>query len=427
MPVAVAVGIGVALLVAALLAITAGSSGSPRSVRFAAGGPLTVWTAGMAYVIVLVGTLSSQGITLVSTIVLAVMAILPGAAGRVSRNLCPNAGPTAAPVLGAASVTVALSLVTALLATAGGLLSLIGDVNRYVAIAAIGICCAVYLLARGRQGANRTSRWSIVFGVFAIVVLGVGLAVASPSVLVNPIVPYAPTDWWGVAAMAIAVVAMGIFDPVLRLAIRDAAAATRTVVIGSLVLVVFVAFMGIGSALFFGGATVAPSLQFLTVFAVLPAIVLGVLLCFVTFLFAAISDSLLAAGSEIAVGQSTSARQGMIIFLAVGSIVVAMVFPNPEGIMMIGALIACASLGALVPSFYGGRKSLRPIPPVVVGVVAAVVVGFILDVQSEFRFTGRVGVVLIVAIGAAAIVSALTSRTATAAQSTAECNVEQSA
>lgn len=425
MPIAVAVGIGLALLVAALLAITAGSSGSPRSVRYAAGGPLTVWTAGMAYVIILVGTMSSQGITLVSTFVLALMAVLPAVAALVTRNLCPTAGPRAAPVLGAASVTVALSLVTALLATAGGLLSLVGNVNRYVAIAAVGVCCAVYLLARGRQGANRTSRWSIVFGVFAVLVLAVGFAVASPSVLVSPLVPYAPTDWWGVLAMAIAVAAMGIFDPVLRLAVRDAVAATRTVVVGSVVLVVFVMFMGVGAAMFFGGATVAPSLQFLTVFAVLPAIVLGVLLCFVTFLFAAIADSLLAAGSEIAAGRSSSGRQGMILLLALGSVIVAMVFPNPEAIMMIGALIACASFGSLVPSLLASRQNLRPVPPVVAGVVIAVVTGFLLGVQDELRFTGRVAVVLIVAIAVAAVVSAFTSRATSMAHEETPAEAEQ--
>ena len=401
-----AIGIGAALLVAALLAVTAGSRGSDKSAIRANGGPLTIFTAGVAYLIVLAPRFTIGGVTLVVLILLTIVVVIPPVVSGLTAGFRAKLGGRAAALYDIAGVVLSFTLLIGVLASAGALLSLGGGVNRYLATAAIGISCAAYLLACGREGASRTSRWLLGIGlVIPVLLLAVGAVLGSPSTLTSSLVPSASLPLGAAAAVLLAVIAAGFVDPVAGLTLRGSEAPGKAMGTGVIILAGYLLIFGVALILVFGGAYVAPSLQAYLLSAA-PAAIIAVFMFFAAYFFAATSDSELAAAAEITAEMTVPAyRRAITIVLAIVAVLIACFIPAPEQIFAIGATFAAATVGALVPAITGKAAGLNPLPGVIVGIAAAFIVALIMGFSSALNFNGATAIALIAAAVLSAVVS----------------------
>lgn len=408
MPLSSALGVSIALLLAALLAITAGMRGSDKSTRRADGGPLSVFTAGLAYLIVLAPRMSIGGITFFATVLLIVIVALPSVIAAVSLGLRDRLNDQGELLFDLAGVVVSFVLLVGILAAAGSVLSLFGDLNRLLATAALGVCVTGFLLACGRRGAHRTSRYVIGSGVLALLIFAIGAVVGNPASFFSPSVPSTPLPLAAVAALLLAVIAMGFFDPAAALPLRSAASPGRTALIGTGVLVAFLMVLLAGTNLIYGGALVGPSLQFMTPFAIIPVAALGVVTFIVTFIFAGTADSMLASGAEVAAGQLGENRKNPItVVLGIAAVILAMFVPAPIQIFTVGALFAAAAIGALLPVLFRPAQQLRPLVGAIVGFVLALAVSGVLGIDDALSFNSSTAIALLTAAVAGAVVSAI--------------------
>ncbi|MGA9147429.1 MAG: hypothetical protein WBZ04_07725, partial [Candidatus Nanopelagicales bacterium] len=212
---------GLALLVLALLAITAGIRNSDKREKRANGGPASIFVAALAYVVVLAPVVIPYGLVLATALLLIVVIALPAIASGLAVKTRSRLGDKAGVVYDWAGIVVSFALLAGILATAGSVLSLMGGVNRWLVTAVIGLAGAGYLLAQGREAASRTSRWTVAvaFIIPAILLLG-GAVVSKPEVLVDSLVPYEALPLGTAAALVLAVGACGFLDPAMGLTLR---------------------------------------------------------------------------------------------------------------------------------------------------------------------------------------------------------------
>lgn len=408
-----AIGISAALLVAALLAVTAGARGTASSIARERGGPLTIFTAGFAYLVVLLPVVTSGGLNLAMLLLLICAVILPALVALGTRGMRARLAPRGAAIFDSVGLVIAFALLIGQLAVAGAVLSLLGDVNRIFATAAVGIACACYLLARGRAGAARTSRWAIGPAALAVLVLAIGFVVGTPGTLTVPLVPSEPLPALAGLALLLGTAAAGVFDPVLHLTLRDSARPGRAVVIGIVVLAGFMLVCGVGALLIFGGAMEAPSLQFLTVFAVFPAAGVGILMVIVTFLLASTTDSLLAAAADVSAERVVPARDRIVtVILAAAAVIIAVLAPDPVAALALGSIICAAGAGGLLPGLRTAAGPQHLWPGVVAGLAAAISEAVFLGFTTTLAFTGATAAAIVTAAVVAAVVSVIVAAVA---------------
>lgn len=382
-PVATAIGFVVAMVVAVVLAATAGSGKSERSQKRATGGPLTVLGACIVYLVVLLPLFTNPGITLWPLVLLFVAVALPVAlAGRSNGSLAKFGGP-ARTLIDLVAVVTAFVLLVGQLAAAGAVLSLFGGVNPILATAALGLCCFAYLLGSGRPGSIRTSRYAVLALVVAAIVFVAGAYLGSAASLVAPLVPSQPLAPGVVVAALLVVAVLGVFDPNARLAISGSARPRRALSVGLVLAVITVAFLGIGGMMVFGGVFQAPDLEIMTVFAVLPPIGVLIMMLVVAFILASNVDSLLSAGAAAATASSRPPRSAAVQLatagLALVAVIAAVAIPNPLLFLTVGAVVAVSALGALLPFSRRPGGLSRPwwafAAGVIVGILLAVALG----------------------------------------------------
>jgi len=404
-PMAAAVGFVVAMLVAVLLTATAGTGRSDRSRVRAAGGPLTLFGGVTVYLFVLLPIFSEPGITLRSLLLLIVAVVLPVLVARwVQLPTGARAGRRGT-LRDAIGGVVAFALLAGQLAIAGAIMSLFGGVSRMLATGAFGIACAGYLLGSGRTGSIRTSRYAVVGAAIAVVILVIGLVLGSPATITTPLVSSTPMPVGTMVAVLLSVVLLGVFDPNLRSALTVPARSGRALVVGTILAAGAVLALGIGGILFFGGVMQAPNLEIMTVFAVLPPLGIMVMMLVVTFLLASNVDGLLSAGAQSLTGAGDPGEvRPATVVLALVAIVVAVLVPNPTLFLVLAAVVAAASVGALAPA-WRRRDQRNPWPSFVAGSVGAIIVGVVLGTDEVVGMTGTTAIVLVVA----AVIAGLTT------------------
>lgn len=412
-----AISIGLALLILAVLAITVGVSKSDKAALRAKGGPTTIFVAALAYLIVLTPVITPAGITGVSMILLVVLGAGPAIIAGLIFRLREGLGERARLIYDAAGVIVSFALLTGILATAGDVLSLFGGVNRYLAVAAIGLGGAGYLYARGRESSTRTSRWTIVIAfIVPVLLLLLGAALGTPSTLANSMVPSTPVPLGTVGALLVAVLMVAMVDPTIGSALRASPKPGKAALWGAVITAAFALIFSLGLVLVFGGAFVAPTLQAFLL-AAAPVIAIGYFMFMAAFVLASAGDSQLAAGSELAAEMTSPDRRRPITFvLVVLAIVVAMFIPATGQIFVIAAFIAAAAAGAVLPASRGDVRNLNPVPGVICGLVAGALFAAFIGVEAALAFRGATLVTLLVAFYVSAAVSMVFAKKAMTAK-----------
>ena len=403
-----AICLGLALLVLALLAITAGVRNSDNRAQRANGGPTSMFVAALAYVVVLAPVVIPYGLVLATTLLLIVVIALPAISAGLAVKIRARLGSNARDVYDWAGVLVSFALLAGLLATAGSVVSLMGGLNRMLVTAVIGLAAAGYLLAQGREAASRTSRWTLGFAlVIPIILLLGGAVVSSPEVLVDSLVPYEPLPLGSAAALVLAVAAWGLLDPSMGTVLRGSAKPGKAALWGAIIAGGFVLVFGIGLALMYGGAFVAPTLQAFLL-AAAPPLVIGYFLFFAVFVLASAADTQLAAGSEVAAASISPAKRRPITFvLVVFAIVLAILVPAPGQILAVAAIFAAAAFGAVLPAASGRLPDLAATVGTAIGVVGAAVVALVMGVSSALTFSTATAACLIVAFALSLVTSTI--------------------
>lgn len=412
--------IGLALLLLALLGATAGSRNSDqRSVR-ANGGPVSVFVASLAYLIVLAPVVMPYGLVVATSLLLIVVVALPAIGAGLAVKIRGGLGTRARAAYDWVGVVVAFGLLAGLLATAGSVLSLMGGVNRILVTWVLAIAAAAYLLAVGRESAARTSRWAFGFvWVIPVLLLVVGVVVSKPAVLADSLVPYTPLPLGTAAAMLLAVAACAVLDPsigaVLHGSAKPGKAALWAGVLGGLFVLVF----GVALILVFGGAFVAPTLQAFLLGAA-PAAVIGFFLFFAVIVVTSAADTQLASAAELVAENTTPCRRPRFVALiAFVAAVLATVLPVPGQIFAIVALVAAAGLGAVIPSAVGSRPDVNAAIGVVVAVVVSCALAVALGFEDALAFTGTTAICIAVSFVVALATSAVLARKPAAAPAAA--------
>lgn len=418
-PLATAIGFAVAILVAVALAFTAGTRKSDRSRRRSRGGPLTVLSAATVYLFVLIPVFTNPGINALSWVLFVVAVMIPPLVAARSAVLRERMSDEARGMLDALAAFVAFALLASQLSIASGALSLVGDIRRWVIPIGFGVCCAAYAMASGRTGSIRTSRYAVALLVGFAAIFAAGLLLGSFSSIDNPSATSIAMDQGSVISVILVGLALGCVDPNLRLAIRDDARPGRAFFGGEVLIFVAVALFSIGTMLVFGGAFQAPDLEVMTVFALIPGVAMIVVMLIVCFVLASNIDSLLTAGATAIAGdprpdgereggaaaRSSGAVRKAIAGLAVVGIVGAVLAPNPILYLTVGAFVAAAGAGALLPAWRSPERRFSPWPGFGAGIVAAIIVALITGPVASVAMTIQTVAVLV----AAAVVSAVVS------------------
>lgn len=433
MATASAIGITVALLCAALLAVTAGTRRPERSLNASAS---LVFGAGVAYVIVIVGGFTNPGISLLSLFGFAAVAAVPAIVAAIIRQRYIKnpwrLGDSGHLVVLVAGIAVGLALLLGQLTAAGQILSTTGAVNRITASIAIGLVCALYLLPRGLSGAARTSRWLLwVLGVVTLLLVAIGAIAGEPGHITSPSVPVRHPSSWSYLTVALAATAAGAFDPALHRWLGKDKSPLRSGLRGAALLASFVILVGISLLMIFGGSFQAPSLQFFTIFALLPKVPIAILMALVAFMLASTTDTLLATGSyvldnllaqasesadaEAQLRAAESRRRVWTLVLAATAILLAVLTPSVASAFVAAGIVAAAAGGSLVPLILSKANvsesaTLQPVVALLVGIAGALIVAAIAGFADTFTFSSRGAAAILIAFALATVVSVVAAR-----------------
>jgi|GEM_PF-885137 len=386
--------VGVGLLLVTLLAITAGTKKPDAPV----GAVTRMLSVGFAYLIVIFSVFSNGGMNLLGLVLLAIALLIPIAASYWT--VTAIAGPLGAPRLSPPTLRL-LQLVGALagfliiaiqLIAAGRVISLLGGLNPAWVTAALGITVALYVLSRGWRGASRTSRWSLLFVVLAVLVFIAGIVLGKIASLGTPALPTQGYSVGVIVSVFVVVFAVGACDAVLLRSLRSSSQPVRSAIGGGALILGTVVALGLGLLLFFGGSFFAPAEPVFTVISGLGPIGLAIVSGLFVMLLASTTDTYLAAtGDAIADafagpnGQAhDSLRSKSVIVVGVLAIVVALFAPDITALFALAAILSAAGLGVVLVHRSGNQAP----PPLslVIGVTAGLVVAVIAGLTQTLCF-----------------------------------------
>ena len=399
-----AISVGLALLLLAVVAVTVGVRDSDKTAARSAGGPVSVFVASLAYLVILAPVIAPSGITAASMLILIVIAAAPAIIGGLAHRFREGLSGQALRVFDSLGVIVAFALLVGILATIGQFVSLFGDVNRTVVVGVVGISIAGYLFTRGRESANRTSRWVLVMAFLVPVLLLVGgLFLGSPSTITDSLVPFTSVPLGSVSALVATIIVLSVVDPSIGRVVATSARPGKAALWGAVIAGAFAFVLSIGLILIFGGAFVAPTLQAFLL-AAAPPVGIGVFIFIATLVLASVCDTQLATGSELVDRLAFVGRREVVTFgFAILAVVVAVLVPSPTAILAIAAILAAAVLGALMPALDRQTSDFNAFPGIFGGVAAAVVVSLLMGTGSvlTFRVATEVAILGAFLIGAA--------------------------
>lgn len=370
-------GITVALLLAVLAVYR--SKKSPSSGVAFRGGMIAVLLYGVIGAQVLV----TRGLTIVGLVLLLVMLALP-VAGMV---LADRLGRIEGPAADAGRAIVGVGLAAAMLIAAGQTLAMLGLVDPRTTVVVIALVTGLLVALDGLRASGRIGSlavWLLIVPILLCLALGVMLGSfgqAVNSIIVTPGVSVA-----AVVCLCVAFLVLGAADAAL-VASRGGGGSggwspvrLLAAVFAVVVLLVF------GMLMFFGGAILAPTVQFFVVPANLNALpgLAGVILAILTLLFAAFVASCLGGVGQVFAGGAGPHPRAV----AVGAVVaaaVALVDPGLGQVVIVAALVAAAVAGARA------ERGVR------VGLVVVVVAAAVLALTGtlEWGWWSALGIVVV--------------------------------
>lgn len=344
MPEAV-LGITLGLLVVVLVAYRGKDQPSLAVLR--RGGMLML----LGYAVLAAPIFVRGGMTLVGLLGVLVAMCLPVAAMVLvlDRGTPPPALPEKA-----ARAVVGTAVAAAMLIAAGQTLAMLGRVDPRMVVVVLAVVVTLVVVGDGLAASGRvgsTAMWLMIVPIGLALALGVflgGIApVGSPIIEVDgPTIPQ-------VVGIAAALFVIGWADNGL-LTLNRAALWSPLRALGGAVVVVVLVFLG--QLMFFGGAILAPSLQFFVVPAnldLLPGL-LGVVLAVLAVVFAALVAGEISGVGALGGQDRWAVNPGWAVGAAAVATAVALVDPTFYRVVVVGSLAGAALVGAMLS---GGDSS----------------------------------------------------------------------
>ena len=313
----------------------------------------------LLYAIVAAQVLVRDGMTIIGLVLLLVMVCLP-VVGMMLVARGPRVAGTPARV---GRTIVSVGLAAAMLIAAGQTLSMLSLVDPRTLVIVLAAVTGLLVAFDGMRAAGRIGSlavWLLTVPILLTLVLGFLLGNAGQAV--SPIIRTGGVPIATVVSLMAAFLVLGAADSALAASHKAAGWSPVRVLGGVFVVVILIAF---GMLMFFGGAIVAPTVQFFVIPANLDALpgLAGVILAVLTMLFAAIVASalsgLLAVGvgaDEAAVADQSDAGDGEVVVrpaaqatdlrlfgIGVGvALLIALVNPSMEWVVIATSLAAAA-------------------------------------------------------------------------------------
>ncbi len=332
----------------------------------------------LLYALIAAQVLVRQGMTWLGVLLLLVLI------GVAQAGALGGRGRTSGPAAARIRQLVGVGLMAAMLIAAGQTLSMIGIVDPRVVVVVVAVVTALLvareeLAASGRIGSLAV--WLLVIPV--LISLALGLLLGDPGQATGPIIDVTGVQWATALGLVVAFIVLGRADPGLRAITDDQAGVPARMLVGVGLVVLLIC---VGLLMFFGGAIVAPSMQFFVVPANIDALpgLAGALIAVLTLLFAGLVSVTLGGVRSLGGGTRWMA-------LAAGAaVVVALVDPGLDWVVVATSLVAA------------GLVAARSDRGAVVGLGAAVLAIVVLTVTGtmEVGWQSALATALVALVGA---------------------------
>ncbi|MBK6762815.1 MAG: hypothetical protein IPG68_05840 [Micrococcales bacterium] len=289
----------------------------------------------LVYALIAAQALVRQGMTWIGLLFLLVLlgvAAFAALAGR-SRSV---AGPTA----DWTRRLIGVGLTAAMLIAAGQTLSMVGIVDPRVVVVVIAglaglLVAQEALVARGRVGS--LAMWLMIVPV--LISLALGVLLGDPGQAVSPIIEVTGVQWASALGLIVAFLVLGWSDPGMAAAGGDSTGVPARMLVGVGLVVLLICT---GLLMFFGGAVMAPSMQFFVVPANIDALpgLAGTLIAVLTVLFTALVASTLTGIRRLDGGIR------WLVICGIAAVVLALIDPGLDWVVIATSLVAAALLGS---------------------------------------------------------------------------------
>lgn len=351
-------GITVGLLLAVLAVYR--TAKAPKAGALARGGMITV----LLYAVIASQVLVTDGLTIIGLVLLLVMVCVPVGGMLLAERGAPALTGSAAT---ATRVVVSIGLAAAMLIAAAQTLSMLSLVDPRTLVVVLAAVAGLLVALDGLRASGRIGSLAVWLLIVPILLsLALGFLLGTIGQAVSPIIRTGGVPVATVVCLIVTFVVLGAADGGLAASHR-LGGWSPVRVLGAVFLVVILIVVGL--LMFFGGAIIAPSVQFFVIPANLNAIPgpAGLILAVLTLLFAALVASALAgllpvAGesaatpAEPAVAAPARAEVRLVAAGAGAAVLVALVNPGMDW-MVIAASLAAAAL-AVATSERGVRIGL---------------------------------------------------------------------
>lgn len=327
LPEAVA-GITVGLLLAVLAVYR--TSKAPSAGVMARGGMIAI----LLYAIIASQVLVTDGLTAIGMVLLLIMVCLPVVGMMLAERETRVAG-TGPDV---ARIIVSIGLVAAMLIAAAQTLSTLSRVDPRTLVVVLAVVTGLLVALEGGRASGRIGSLAVWLLIVPIVLcLALGFLLGSVGQAVSPIIRTGGVPVATVVCLMVAFVVLGAADAGLAASHRAGGWSPVRVLGGVFVVLILLVF---SMLMFFGGAIIAPTVQFFVVPANIDALpgLAGVLLAVLSLLFAAVVASALSGLRPVA--ESASVRT--FVLGAAAAVVVALVNPGLEWVVIATGLVAAA-------------------------------------------------------------------------------------
>jgi hypothetical protein len=291
----------------------------------------------LVYALIAAQVLVRQGMTWIGTLLLLVLLGVVTFAALAGRSRAAQ-GPTA----DWARRLVGVGLTAAMLIAAGQTLSMVGLVDPRVVVVVVAVLAGLLvareaLVASGRTGS--LAMWLMIVPV--LISLALGVLLGDPGQAASPIIEVTGVQWASALGLVVAFIALGWSDPGLAANGEGRTGVPTRMLVGAGLVVLLICA---GLLMFFGGAVLAPSMQFFVVPANIDALpgLAGVLIAVLTVLFTALVASTLSGVRHLDDGVRWTAIG------AVAAVVLALFDPGLDWVVLATSLVAASLLGSRV-------------------------------------------------------------------------------
>lgn len=337
----------------------------------------------LVYAVIAAPIIVRDGMTAWGLLALLILAAVPVAGMQLagSRPAAQGTAPEYARRL------VSIGLAAAMLIAAGQTLSMLSLVDPRVLVVVLAVVTALLVAQDGLAASGRIgslAMWLMIIPV--LIALALGFLLGRPGQAVGAIIKVDGPSLWTLLALAVGLFVLGGADAGLAASRAQDGWSPGRVLAGVFALVILI---GAGLLMFFGGAILAPSMQFFVVPAnlnLLPGLA-GLVLAVLTVLFAAL------VASPLGGLRTGDASAHWVSIGAAVAVVLALLDPGLEWIAVAASLLA-ASLVA------------RTARGTMVGLIVAVVAGVVLTLTGNMAFGWQFLVAVVVVLGVSALVPA---------------------